>query len=244
MLAVDAVTFLVLAVTFLVLLPDVGATPPEDASRAAGFTAIRRNPTLLGLLTLSFGFFLLFGPVYVALPLYVSGALHGSAGLLAAFYSAFGVGALLGSFLTGFLRSRPRRPTAVAIVVGFGVFMLPIGLGAPTPVAIGAFAICGMLWPPYASLSTTLIQRSSPDALMPQVLAASSAVRVLSVPLGTALGGPLVGAFGADTTLWLAAGGITALGLLAAGASALRVRARPDAPSAVAAVAAVEETQS
>jgi predicted MFS family arabinose efflux permease len=218
-LAIDAATYLVLAGTFLAVPKDSVPGPQKaDAPRATGFAVIRRTPALLGMLTLSSAFFFLFGPVYVALPLHVSDDLHASAGLLAAFYSAFGIGAVLGSFLTGFLSRWPMWPTSIGIVIAFGLFMLPIGLEAPTAFALCSFGAAGLLWPPYASLSMTLFQRSTPSTQLPQVLAAKSAVWVLSVPLGTALGGPLVAAFGATQTLRFSAAAISVLGLATAGA--------------------------
>jgi predicted MFS family arabinose efflux permease len=238
-LAVDAMTFLVLAVTFLVAVPKDAVPEPEDetASRTAGFAVIRRIPALSGLLALSFAFFFLFGPVYVALPLHVSDDLGASAGVLAAFYTAFGIGAVLGSVLTGFLSRWRLWPTTVGIVIGFGALMLPVGLDAPTAVSVICFGVAGLLWPPYSSLSTTLFQRSAPSALLPQALAASSAVRVLSVPLGTALGGPLVAGLGAVGALRLSGAGIAVVGVIAAAALTLRAaRTRPE-PAAGAAEA-------
>lgn len=182
-IAIDAVTFLVLAVTFLFGVPQDDVPESEqESSHSAAFSVIGRTPALLGLLSLSFAFFFLFGPVYVALPLHVSEDLGGPASLLAAFYTAFGIGAVLGSVLTGYLSRLPMRSTTTGIVIAFGAFLLPVGLGAPTAAAIAGFAVAGLLWPPYASLSTTLFQRSAPRELLPQALAASSAVRVLSVP--------------------------------------------------------------
>ncbi|WP_405420108.1 MFS transporter [Streptomyces erythrochromogenes] len=236
-LAVDAATFGILAVTFLVAVPRDAVPEPEDgtASRAAGFAVIRRVPALSGLLALSFAFFFLFGPVYVALPLHVSDDLGASAGLLALYYMAFGIGAVLGSVLTGFLGRWRMWPTTVGIVIGFGALMLPLGLGAPTAVSVVCFGAAGLLWPPYSSLSTTLFQRAAPGALLPQALAASSAVRVLSVPLGTALGGPLVAGFGAAGALRLSGAGIALVGLVAAAALTLRAartrRAAPTGPT-------------
>ncbi|MFF4104020.1 MFS transporter [Streptomyces sp. NPDC001903] len=235
-LAVDATTFLVLAVTFLVAVDRDAVPEPEgdSASRATGFAVIRRIPALSGLLALSFVFFFLFGPVYVALPLHVSDDLGASASVLAAYYSAFGIGAVPGSVLTGFLGRWRSWPTTVGIVIGFGALMLPLGLGAPTAVSLVCFGAAGLLWPPYSSLSTALFQRSAPSALLPEVLAASSAVRVLSVPLGTALGGPLVAGLGAAGALRLSGAGIALVGLAAAAAPALRAartRREPACPS-------------
>jgi hypothetical protein len=113
-------------------------------------------------------------------------------------------------------------PTLIGIVTGIGVFMLPIGLGAPTVVAVCSFAVAGLLWPPYASISTALFQRLAPSTQLPQALAAKSAVGILSVPLGTALGGPLVSEFGAAPTLLFSAAAIATLGLVTAAVMAAR----------------------
>ncbi|WP_406083570.1 MFS transporter [Streptomyces virginiae] len=244
-LAVDATTFLVLAVTFLVAVPKDAVPEPEDdtASRAAGFAVIRRSPALSGLLALSFAFFFLFGPVYVALPLHVSDDLGASAGVLAGFYTAFGIGAVLGSVLTGHLSRWRLWPTTVGIVIGFGALMLPLGLGAPTAMSVVCFGVAGLLWPPYSSLSTTLLQRSAPSALLPQALAASSAVRVLSVPLGTALGGPLAGGLGAVGALRLSGAGIVVVGLVAASALTLRAARTCHEPAAGTAKPACAEAE-
>ncbi|GHA35463.1 hypothetical protein GCM10010329_68310 [Streptomyces spiroverticillatus] len=232
-LAVDAATFLVLALTFLLAVPKGGVPEPEEdeASRSAGFAVVRRIPALSGLLALSFAFFLLFGPVYVALPLHVSDDLAGSAGVLASFYTAFGIGAVVGSVLTGFLSKWKLWPVTIGIVICFGLLMLPMGLGAPTAVSVVCFGLAGLLWPPYSTLSTTLFQRSTPSALLPQALAASSAVRVMSVPLGTALGGPLVAGLGAAGALRVSAGAIAVVGVVAAVALAVgSARGRREGP--------------
>ncbi|MFF8957564.1 MFS transporter [Streptomyces sp. NPDC014894] len=236
-IAVDAVAFLVLAIVFrFVSAPEdgpaggqaerteegpvePGAAPPP---RPAGLTIIRNDPALFGVLGLSFGFFFLFGPVYVALPLYVSEDLRGSASLLSGFYTAFGVGAVLGALVSGYLSRWRLWPTVIGIVIGFGIFLLPVGLGAFTPVAMASFALAGLVWPPYSSLSTTLVQRAARGPELAQVLAVNSSVRVVSVPLGTALGGPLVAAFGSGRTLQISAVGILALGIASALALGLR----------------------
>lgn len=217
-LAVDAATFAVLAATFLlfVRVPPAPLDSVEAGTRRSGFSIVRRSPSLLGLLSLSFGFFFLFGTVYVALPLRVSDDLLGSATLLAAYYTAFGIGAVVGGIAAGYLRSLRLWPTAIGIVIAVGIAMLPLGLDVPNAFAIAAFALVGMLWPPYWSLSTTLVQASVSSALLPSVLAASSSVRVLAVPLGTAMGGPLVVALGAGGGLRFIAGSVIGLGVVAA----------------------------
>ncbi|GAP48296.1 MFS transporter [Streptomyces azureus] len=228
-LAVVAATFAVLAATLrLGMPPDADTTAPDEAdqaSRTSGFGVIRHDRGLAGLLLLSAGFFLLFGPVYVALPLHVADDLHAPVGVLATFYSLFGAGAVAGAVLTGYLRRLPLGPAAAGIVAVSGAALLPLGLGAPTAAALAGFALVGLLWPPYSAMSTTLFQRSTTPALLPQVLTVVSAARTLAVPLGTVLGGPAVAALGPTRTLLVSAVGILALGLAAV--AALPRRARP-----------------
>ncbi|MEU1586438.1 MFS transporter [Micromonospora sp. NPDC005710] len=232
-IAVDAATFAVLALTYRFALPVSGGARRAERtiSRTAGFAVIRQNPSLLGLLVLSLGFFFLFGPVYVAMPIHVTDDLHGSATLFGVYYTAFGLGGLVGGVIAGHLRDWPMRVTTIGIVIGFGVAMLPLGLGAPVGLSLPAFALAGVIWAPYRSTSMALFQRSTSTAQLPAVLATNGAILVLAVPLGTILGGPLVSAFGARPTLLLCAVTIVALGLAAGGIAMLRRNARSPSSS-------------
>ncbi|MGI5175433.1 MFS transporter [Dactylosporangium sp. CA-152071] len=211
-IAIDAASFAVLALTYRLAVPP-GVPAADGSSSRAGFAALRRDRTLLGLLALSFAFFFLFGPFYVAMPVHVATDLHGSATLLGGYYTAFGAGALLGGLVTGYLRRLSLWPTTIGIVLAFGTAMLPLGLDVPTPVAIGSFALAGAIWAPYMATSMALFQRTTPAADLPQVLAANGAVLVLAVPLGTMLGGPLVALLGARPTLLACAAATIALGV-------------------------------
>lgn len=225
-IALDAVSWAVLAATYRLAVP-ADATPrtaPEE-SRTAGFRAIRHDRALLGLLALTFGFFFLFGPTYAALPIHVADDLHASAATLSAYYTAFGIGAVVGGLITGYLTRWPLWPTTVGIVIAFGAAMLPLGLGAPTALALTSFALAGAIWAPYMSTSMALYQRRTPAEHLAQVLAANGSILVLAVPLGTILGGPLVTALGAAQTLLICATATITLGATAAGMLAVR-RAR------------------
>ena len=226
-IALDAASFAVLAATYRLAAPArTTAVAGRAHRRAAGLRVIRRDRGLLALAGLSFVFFFLFGPVYVALPLYVADHLHGPAALLGAFYTAFGAGALGGALATGYLRRLPTGPLVVGIVVVFGLTMLPLGLGAPVAVALPSFVLGGAVWAPYLPAAMALHQqRTTPDDRA-AVLAANGAVTVVAVPLGTMLGAPLVAALGARHTLLLCALAITGFGVLAAAAGRLTVSSR------------------
>ena len=223
-LALVALSFAVLAATYRFAIPrdsDRGGVR-AGASRSEGFRAIARDPGLLGLLALSFGFFLFFGPSSVAIPLYVVEDLEASAATLAGFYTAFGIGAVVGALLTGYLRNLPLMPTTICIVLGFGLALAPLGLGLPVVVSWISFGVCGLFWGPFPSTTTALFQGSAPAAALPQVLAARGAVTGVAVPLGAMAGAPLVLMVGAQATLLASAACLTALGV-----AALLLRAVP-----------------
>ncbi|HYQ70201.1 MFS transporter [Actinophytocola sp.] len=211
-IAVDAVSFMVLAATYRLA---VTAGKPVEPGGSGGFRTIRHDRTLLGLLGLTFLFFFFFGPVYVALPIHVAEDLHASATVLGVYFTAFGVGAVIGGIATGYLRRLPLWPTTVGIVLASGTAWLPLALGAPTAVALVSVAIAGAVWAPYMPTSMALFQRDTPAPRLAQVLAANGAVLVVAVPLGTVLGGPLVTAIGARGTLLACALATIALGVAA-----------------------------
>jgi hypothetical protein len=209
------------AVTDAVGLVAGGRPAAEEPSRS-GWQVIGANRKLLGLIGLSFVFFLLYGPVEVALPVHVAGDLHGSAALLGAFWAVFGIGAGLGSLAAPYLRRWPLWPTMIGIVAGWGIALLPLGLGAPLGVSLVAFAAGGLIYAPYNSLAVTVFQDATPPGRLAAVLAARSAVLIVAAPLGTALGGPLVTALGAQDTLLASSLATVALAVLAMAGSARR----------------------
>jgi hypothetical protein len=206
-----------------------GSADARRRDRARGFAVIAGSRPLTGLLALTLIYFFLYGPVEVALPLYVTGPLHGSAALLGLFWTAFGVGATAGSLITGLARRLPLWPVLVAAVIGWGAALAPLGLLRLPAAALACFAAGGLLYAPYPALSATLFQRESPPELLSQVLAARGALTVLATPLGTALGGPLTAWLGAQHTLLISAAATVATGLAATALLTVRHRepARP-----------------
>ena len=190
---------------------------PVDAKAAeSGFRLLRRGD-LLGLIALTWLFFFLYGPVEDALPVYVATDLHSDAGLLGAYWTSFGVGALASTLLTGTLRSRSSRLVTLLIVAGWGACLVPFAF-APRAVTLVCFALGGLVYGPFIPLTYALFQSATTTANLPSLLAARSAALIVAAPLGTAIGGPLVAALGAGWTL--TASGVATL-LLAALATAI-----------------------
>jgi predicted MFS family arabinose efflux permease len=181
---------------------------------------IRSSPVLPGLLALSFFFYLLYGPIEVALPVHVASDLHGSAALLGTFWAVFGVGAVIGELSAPFLRRWPVWPTMTGIVIGWGLAIVPLGLPTPLWAGLAAFFAGAVIWGPWMSLSMAVLQDASPPGALAQVIAARSSLLILASPVGTALGGPIVAALGARGTLLTSGLATVALGLATAAALA------------------------
>jgi MFS family permease len=220
-LGLDALTYVFLAVLVVrTRLPESGHVTPVDApvdqaAARGGLALLRSHPELLGLLTLTWFFNLLYGPVEVALPLHVTDDLHAPGTLLGLYWTLFGIGALLGGLAVGALRRLPLWPVTVAIVVAWGLTLLPFGLDAPTVVTVACFTLGGAIYGPFVALSVTLMQTTAPPRHLAAMLAARSAVLLTASPLGTALGGPLTTALGPRATLGGSGLATVALGAVA-----------------------------
>lgn len=227
----DALSFAFLGVAAWLTRTNAGAAEgPVDLQAAeSGFKLLRRRD-LLSLTAVTWIFFFLYGPVEVALPVYIAQDLQAEAPLLAAYWTAFGVGALVSNLLTGAMRTRNIRRAALLIVAGWGACLLPFA-AAPAPVTIFFFAIGGVIYGPFVPLTYALFQSATPTHNLPSVLAARSAVVMLSTPLGTALGGPVVALIGGTWTL--VASGVATIVLAAASTVLWRELTTDGPPSTV-----------
>jgi MFS family permease len=233
-IGIDAATFVGLAlIAGLARLPTRAPTDArvESASSARGLRVLVRFPALLGLIGLTWLFNFLYGPVEVALPLHVTRDLHAGGEVLGLYWTVFGAGAIAGSLVAGSLRRLPLWPTTLAIVLGWGVSLLPFWADAPTALTITAFGFGGMIYGPFVALSITLVQGTSPPEHLSTVLAARGAALRTASPRGTALGGPVTEALGPRTTLGASGLATILLGIIAAAVvlARRRVTGRPPA---------------
>jgi predicted MFS family arabinose efflux permease len=187
------------AATFAVLAFQAGRTslpPAPDSAPASGDTrqglSILRQPELLGLLIVTWVFNLAFGPVEVALPLFVSDDLHAGSGLLGAYWAAFGIGAVIGALALGVARRLPLWTAMLSIIAGHGIGMLPFAFTHTAFPSLAGFTFAGLVYGPYTALSFTLLQDRAPADSLTTVLATRSAVLLTASPLGAALGGVLL----------------------------------------------------
>ena len=210
LIALDAASFAFLGIqAWRTQVSTATAGEPVNAQAAeSGFRLLRRLH-VMSLIILTWLFFFLYGPVEVALPVYVAHDLHADAGLLGTYWTAFGIGALVAALITGTLRNRNIRRVTLLIVAGWGACLLPF-VFAPVGVTLVCFALGGLIYGPFIPLTYALFQSSTTGAHLPTVLAARSAIIMVATPLGTAIGGPLVGIIGAAQTL-TASGAATVL---------------------------------
>ncbi|NEA25200.1 MFS transporter [Actinomadura bangladeshensis] len=216
-LAFDAASYLYLALMAARLRGEgtAGRRPPIPLRRT-GRTLVR-HPGLLGLLVLTFVFNLLYGPIEVAVPVFVADRLGGEPALLGWIWGAFGVGAVIGALVTGTLRRLPLWPTALAIVAGWGLAMYALaGFGTLTAAIVG-FGFGGLVYAPYGPVSITLLQRKAPVDELVSLSAFRSAVLVTASPLGAGLGGLLVTGLGPVDAIRLS--GLATVGLAVLGAA-------------------------
>jgi len=251
-IGIDAITFAVLAASYLLAVPRTRpsgrasarasgrgrASGPECAaanghdgsvpeSRPAGFRVIGASRQLLGLTVVTFVFFLLYGPVEVALPIHVHHDLHGSAAVLGSFWTLFATGEVLGGLVTAYLRRWKLWPTVTGIILGWGACLLTTGASGSIGLALAGFGVGGLIYAPFPAAKSSLVQRISPPRDLTAVLAAQGAITLCAPSIGEILGGPLVTAIGARHTLLFSAAVTLALGLATGtGATANAVRRR------------------
>ena len=210
---VDAATFGVSVLTLLLITEPArarGRRSSAVADAVDGLRAVRDRPWVLAVLVMA-TLHLMFAvaPAFVLLPVIARARLGGNAA-----YSLvlvlFGVGALAGTLVAA--RWRPRRPGLVALLG-----LLPwtgAMLALANPFArwwvaawylVGGFGVevFGVLW-------VTALQRDVPAELLARVTSLDYLVSLALMPVGYALTGPAVDAFGPDLVLWVGAGVLVA----------------------------------
>jgi predicted MFS family arabinose efflux permease len=213
-LAVDALTFLVLAVQAARIRVD--PAPLDGPAVSSGLRLLRGHPHLVGLIAVTALFYFAYGPVEVALPVFVAEDLGRSAGLLAVYWTGFGVGALVGGLLGGVLRRPAMWRFVAAVVIGWGLVLVPFGLTRSVWVTVLCFTLGGVVYGPYPAFTTTLFQSAVTPAELPALLAARGAVTIAATPLGAAAGAPLVAVLGAQETILISGVVTVCLGIVTA----------------------------
>ena len=191
-LLVDALTFLVMAWA-LQILPDFVRRSAGIRSHKIGLSLLRQFPLLAMIIALSATFFLAYGPLEAALPIFAKHTLNVNADAYGLLWSGCGVGIVLGGVNASWLARRVRIGLLLCCtMLLWGLCQALIGLSTTYFMALIALTVGGMIWGPYLSLEATLIQRNVPTELHGQVFGLRSALTAPMAPLGTAVGGVLL----------------------------------------------------
>ena len=186
--AIDVATFAAAMVTVFLISPQVPSGRRAESplqALAGGFTYLRRIPVVFGGYALDLNAMILSMPraLFPAMALSIYHAGPAGLGLL---FAAPGVGAMIGSFLSGFIRHLRHPGRAVLYsVIGWGVFITLFGLlTVSLPLALLFLAVAGGCDAISAICRNTIQQTITPDRLRGRLSAVASMVVV---------GGPYLG---------------------------------------------------
>jgi predicted MFS family arabinose efflux permease len=215
-LAANGLSFLPLLIATLRVPGDAGRFGVKTARRVrrSGWRLLRRRPAVLGLLLLALGVDGLYYPVEVALPIHVAHTFGGAA-VLGAVWAGFGIGAVIGSVLTGLLSRLSQSAVLVAATVGWAAALAGFTASRSPWLAIVSFAVGGLLWAPFNPVAVSLVQAAVNVQDQQSMIALWTAALQAIAPFGLAASGPFVATLGASNTLWWSAGATAALALLA-----------------------------
>ena len=181
---------------------------PYLESIREGFAFIGNTRVLLTLAILFAGTnFLSNGFTAVGLPVLVFET-WGTATRLGLFFTAMGVGSLLGALLYGSLGHRVRQHRRTIVLVGFGT--QPIWFGAfllteSFPILLAAMFLSGFVAGPINPLSVTVRFEHIPKQLQGRVFGTFSAITATITPIGIGVSGLAIEHFGLDTTILIIA---------------------------------------
>lgn len=222
-MAADAASYAALVIAVILSRRFQPAPPPSGPGQSLLTTlrSLGREPVVLGITLLCVAFFGLYGPVEVALPIYVSQTLHAGPAILGGYWALFACGATAGALGASSVQRFGLGRVAVAAMAGWGACLVPFGFTHSVVVGLVAITVGGLVYGPFPPLKQTIVQRHSTAGSLTTLAAASAVLTIPAAPIGTALGGPLVAALGPGRTL-LASG----LATLAAAAVAALLIAR------------------
>lgn len=184
-----------------------GPTMFEDAMDGIRF--IRGNTALLAVIAMGVFVDFAFVPLVVVLPVFATDVLGGGSGTYGFLLGAYFAGTLAGNLLVGTVRGfvdEHRGPVMVVatVLTGVGVGLaawLPLVVTLSLAASIGGFILAGVCNPFINVPLTTYAQAVVPDDMRGKVFAVMRLGITGAAPIGIALAGPLVGAFGSVPVL-------------------------------------------
>jgi hypothetical protein len=103
----------------------------------------------------------------------VARVLHAGAGVLGGYWTLFGVGATAGALGASWIQRFGLWRVAVAVIAGWGVCLIPLGVTDSVAVGFAALAVGGLVYGPFQPIKQTIIQRRSRPGQLAAMAAAS-----------------------------------------------------------------------
>jgi DHA3 family tetracycline resistance protein-like MFS transporter len=206
-LVVDAATFgFSLAMLLRVREPGRLVRPRQRVHTeiAEGIAAVRARPWIAAILVMAMVQLMLLVPaVTVLLPKAVkdSGAQTSTYGYVLAIGA---VGGLLGAVVASRLRLQRPGLASMLLLLPFALEPVALLLEAPVWALTGAWFAASLGLGPFLVFWETALQRDVPSELLARVISLDWMCSFALMPLGLALVGPAVDAFGRDAVLWVA----------------------------------------
>lgn len=206
---VDAVTYaLGLVVLPIVRLRPIAVVDGEEVPAVRwrdaleGWKIVLANPTARRIVTCTGTVFLLYGFALLAEPLYVRDTLERSETVFASLQTAFGLCLVGGGLVAARVGERLASLRFVAIgLAGSGLSAI-LYLGTPfIGMAFLGVAVWGVFTSAISGPARTVLQRSSPERVHGRVMAADMLAGSAMMLVGSAVAGPLIGAFGVPWTI-------------------------------------------
>ncbi|WP_157548353.1 MFS transporter [Nonomuraea candida] len=180
-----------------------GQAPSGGPAGWFGFRPLLSDPAVRALVLLTFVYFLAYGPLEPALPLYSRDFLAAGAVGYGLLWSAIGAGALAGLVTVPFLaRRRPGVVNAMGAIL-WGVLLFPLILVDTLPAAMLILFVAGFVWAPYVATEVSVVQRRVPASSHGAVFGARKALLVIASPSGAAFGGLLLEGMSATSVILL-----------------------------------------
>jgi ENTS family enterobactin (siderophore) exporter len=208
-IAIDAVTFLISAVTILFVRRPLRAERLEETHLLAdireGIRFVAHEPTLRAVLALWTTTSIITAGLTTALIFYLTIDRDLGAGVVGLVLSAFAVGSLAGSVVAAQFAFKPVGRVMLLGAVGIGVSLV-VAAGAPVPVIVAVSLFAGILNTNVLVAYITLRTMLSPDVLLGRVGATARTLSVGLMPVGALITGILLDAVGGTVTLTLMGG--------------------------------------
>jgi MFS family permease len=157
------------------------------------------------------------GVLMVVFPLWAAGDLGASRSASGAIWSAFAAGSLVGALALA--RVQGRYPQEWVLFVGMvvmGAGMLTWVLAGSLAVALVLVTLTAVIEGPSIAAVFSLRQQRTPPSLIAQVNGTLGSVQIGAFAIGSAIGGPLVVAFGSRTCIVIVGSAIVLAGAIGA----------------------------